>query len=359
MSTIRHVADDAGVSIATVSRVLNQQGGVRDEIRERVLTSARRCGYTKGGTRAGTTPIALAFTGPASISSPYDTAVLEGIWDALDDTDLDLQIMNLGRDKRPDESYEQLFYRKGIRGVVLRTTTRTRETCRFIAHEGFPAIVLGDRFEDDSKVSWVYGDSRPSSRQAMDHLFDLGHRNIAVAVSMVEDQDHHDRIRAYRESLAAHGVEFDERWLLRIPASLPDGAQVVRTTMSMADRPTAIYVTDPIVAIGVLNEAQRIGVRVPEELSVVGFDDAQQRRHVFPAMTAVCQDARQLGFEAIQGLTQLMQNEREPVRRTCRTWFEIHETTSCPPASASRVLHDGTRLADPGNPGRSTKETRG
>ena len=146
MPTIRAVADDAGVSIATVSRVLNQQAGVSDGVRERVLEAARRCGYTPARARRQTSLIALVYTGPASVGSPYDAALIEGIWEAMGDSELDFMVLSLQRDKRADETFTQYFHRKGVRGAILRTTTDTRSVCTEIAEEHFPAVVVGERF---------------------------------------------------------------------------------------------------------------------------------------------------------------------------------------------------------------------
>lgn len=346
MSTIRQVAQQADVSIATVSRVLNNQPGVSSTVRSRVLEAVNRCGYIASVGKRATSFLGLVYTGPATLGSPYDSAIIAGMGAALADGEMDLVLLNLQRDKKQNETYTQFFLRKGVRGVALRTTKQTRAICESIASEGFSAVVIGDRF-DAEEVSYVYCDSRGTSYQGVEHLVGLGHRRIALAISdIVEDSDHADRLAAYESALQDYEIASDRRHLFHIPASRPDGAQVIRKMMSMPTPPTAVMFTDPHVAVGALIEAQRIGLRIPADLSILGFDDTDVRHQVFPKMTAVCQDARRLGYEAVQILTKQLSSDNgaSPIREVFPTWLEINDTTGAPSEEIIRVLPDGTRV---------------
>jgi DNA-binding LacI/PurR family transcriptional regulator len=350
VATIRTVASEAEVSIATVSRVLNNTGVVSEDVRHRVLEVAGRLGYS-GQRRAVTNYVALAYTGRSSLGSPYDVAVLEGMSKAVDEAGLDLAVTRLQADRRPGESAGQLLQRKGIRGAIVRTTSDTRHVCSELAAEGFPSIVVGDCFKDEPSVSYVYADSRPSSYQAVEHLISLGHRRIAIAISHVPDNDHHDRLFGYEQALKDHGIEVDPKLVHRVWAMRPNGAQVIRTLMSLPDRPTAIFIADPLVAVGAMNQAHEMGVRIPDDVSIVGFDDTDTRNNVYPKMSAICQDARQLGYEAMSALVQqLLADDTAaaagPVRKALPTWLELHGTVGQPPAERMRVLPDGSRMKD-------------
>jgi DNA-binding LacI/PurR family transcriptional regulator len=358
VATIRKVASEAEVSTATVSRVLNSRGAVSDAIRQRVLHAANRLGYSIPH-RSATNFIALAYTGRSSLSSPYDNALLDGMAEAASESpSVDLAILRLQVDRQPGESYGQMLHRKGIRAAVLRTNVETRSVCVELAQEGFPSIVVGDRFPNEA-VSYFCCDSRPCSYQAVEHLISLGHRRIAIAISHIPDSDHLDRLASYEQALKDHDIEIDPRLVLRVWAMRPNGAQVLRTIMSASDRPTAIYVADPLVAVGLINQAHVMGVRIPEDLSVIGFDDGDARHNVFPELSAVCQDARQMGYEAMSALTQMLLNERtEPIQKTSPSWLELHGTTGQPPVAPVRILPDGTRLAaSPANATVSTHNT--
>jgi LacI family transcriptional regulator len=143
-------------------------------------------------------------------------------------------------------------------------------------------------------------------------------------------------LAGYRQALIDHGIEFDNRLILRTPASREGGTQLLRRLMTMSERPTAVFLTDPMAAVGLLSEARKTGVNVPEDLSVVGFDDSEIRYSVYPELTAVCQDAETLGREAFNALRSILEREdgagapRPPqIRIALRTWLEVHNST-CP-----------------------------
>jgi len=346
MASIRTVAKEAGVSIATVSRVLNSHTTVGREARTRVLTAANKLGYVSAVGKRATAYLAFAYTGPSSFNSPYDAMLMAGISEAMDETDYDLAVLNPQRGKKRSESYSQYFLRKGVRGVILRTTAGTRSVCHTIAEEGFPSIVVGSRFEQPG-INYVYGDSLPTSKQAVEHLISLGHRRIGITLGLVEDSDHADRFEGYRQALAGYGIEADPKLMFRVPAQRPDGAQLIKRILSGPHPPTSLYITDPAVVIAVVNQAHRMGVKVPDDLSIIGLDDGDDRKDVYPQLTAVCQDALQLGYEAFSALTRMIGpgcERRAPTRMAMPTWLEVHDTTGPPPGRPIRVLPDGTRV---------------
>jgi LacI family transcriptional regulator len=343
MTTIRRVAQKAGVSIATVSRVVNGSTGVAPDLRDRVLDAVSRCGYAPTVGRRSSASIALVYTGPFSVGSPYDAACLDGIVSAMLESDYDLKITHLRRDKGANETYSQFFFRKGIRGAILRSTSNDRDVARLIGDEGFPAVVLGDRF-DHARLAFAYNESAPASAEGVEHLISLGHRRIAFASNDTDDGDHIDRLEAYRQTLTRHGI-YDPQLEFRVPAHRLDGAQLMRKMLSMGLPPTAVFIADPLTACGAVNEAHKLGLRIPDEMSILGFDDSDSRFSVVPTMTAVCQNSRELGQLAYQLLVQLC---AEPENRTLqglgKAWLEINHTTARVPAKPVRVLPNGERL---------------
>jgi DNA-binding LacI/PurR family transcriptional regulator len=343
VTNVRQIAKRAGVSITTVSRVLNNHPQVSAEVRAKVLAVTQETGYVPSVARRTTENIAFAYTGEPSLGSTFDAALMQGMSQAMDEYGFDLTILDVRRAKLPHETYTQMFARKGVRGAILRTTAQTTAVCEAIAEEAFPAVVVGYRFENPA-VNFIDCNSRDSSREAVDHLLGLGHRRIALCINVVDDSDHTDRLLGYKQALSDSKVEFDPRLVLRTPANRMGGEQVMRRLMSMAERPTAVYLTDPLAAVGALQEAGRMGASAPGDISVIGFDDAEMRFAVSPKLTAVCQDAPELGREAFNALNRLINDDASlPVSKELRTWLEVHETTGKPPANAVRILPDGTR----------------
>lgn len=345
MPTIRQVAQNAGVSIATVSRVINNNPAVSEEVREKVLDAINQCGYVPTVSRRTTSFIALVYACPFSLGSSYDMALVEGMGQAMGSVPFDLVVLNPARDRNPEESFTQYFLRKGVRGVILRSTVEGRSICKEIVEEGFPSIVVGDHF-DHPTMSFAYADSYLSSKKAVQHLLTLGHTRIAFASNEFDDGDHADRYRGYVEAMTEAGIEVSSDLIFNVTAHRQNGAQLLRTIMSNQLPPSAVYVTDPPVAIGLINESRNMGMEIPADLSVVGFDDSDARDYVYPKMTAVCQDARQLGYAAFSELARAIESGsgKQPTDCDSACWLEINNSTGPPPEQATRILPDGTRL---------------
>lgn len=344
MSTIRKVAQKAGVSIATVSRVVNGNGTVAPELRDRVLDAVNAYGYAPTTGRRSDAAIALVYAGPFTVGSPYDAACLDGIVSAMIDSECDLKFVHLRRDKGPDETYSQFFLRKGVRGAVVRCTSREREVPCALADEEFPTVVLGDHFEHPN-LAFVFNDSKKASLEGMEHLISLDHKRIAFAANDIEDGDHQDRFEAYREALLAHDL-FEERLVFRIPALRGDGAHLMRKVLSHPNPPTAIFIADPLLAEGAINEAHRLGVNIPGDFSILGFDDTDTRNAVYPLMTAICQDSRELGRRAFELVVRraAKRSGKEDSIVVGEAWLEVNHTTGRARAQPVRIMPNGDRL---------------
>jgi DNA-binding LacI/PurR family transcriptional regulator len=309
-----------------------------------VLKTANVLGYTSSVGKRVTTNIGLVFACEMPFSE-FDGLLIGGMLRGVGEQRFDLTIVNLERDKAEGETYTQFFMRKGIRGAILRTDAHSRQICEMIAQEGFPCVVVAERFESPS-VNFICTNSGPDSRRAVEHLVHLGHTRIAFVMNHVPDHDHEDRLNGYREAMEAMRVPIDPELLVKIGADLSGGKASLNRLLSLPQPPTAIYYADPLACAGALTRAHELHVRIPEELSIVGFDDGDFRFRVWPALTAVCQNAAQLGFEAALWLTRTLGGrEKSPLRKQAATSFEVHGTTGQAPQQAIRILPDGSRPA--------------
>lgn len=330
MSSVRQIAKQTGVSITTVSRVLNNHPRVSAAVRERVLTAANRSRYRPKVGKRSTINIALLYTGELSVGSAFDAALMEGMTSGMEEFGFDLMVLEGAHVRKPGETYSQVFLRKGIRGVILRSSTSARRPAVAIADEGFPAVVVGDRFEHPA-ATFVGCDSVAASRQGVEHLIDLGHRRIGVVTNVEDDSDHLDRVRGYHLAMEAAGLDHDDSLVYRTPANRVGGEAFMNRFASLAQRPTALYCVDPITGIAALNRAQTLGLRVPEDLSIVGFDDQEWRFLARPTLTAVCQDATALGRSAFEALKQLIDHlDQAPSVEAKPSWLEVHGSTAPP-----------------------------
>jgi DNA-binding LacI/PurR family transcriptional regulator len=343
MPSVRNIAKEMRISVATVSRALNNHPEVSADTRERVLRVANEVGYFGSVGKRVTTNVGLVYTSDIGFCE-YDATLMGGIVRGVGEQRFDVTVLNLERDKSEDETYTQFFMRKGVRGAILRTLARSRHICERIAEEGFPSVVVAEQFENPS-VNYVCYDSQQDSRRAVEHLISLGHRRIGLVVHAIPDSDHAARIEGYDRALRAAGIAFDPEMVVSAIASMESGRSTVNRLMSILEPPTAIYFTDPLTCVGALQRAHAMGLKIPDDLSIVGFDDGDLRYRTWPVLSAVCQDAAQLGFEAALWLTRKLAGvSSEPMRRAMPTFFEVHETTGLPAARPVRVLPNGQRV---------------
>ncbi|MEM1331729.1 MAG: LacI family DNA-binding transcriptional regulator [Planctomycetota bacterium] len=347
MSSVRQVAKEARVSPATVSRTLNNPAIVSRELRDRVMSAVQRVGYEVPTRTVQLDRIGVVYTGMPVHSEfgGFDAAILSAAAQASIEDRYDSVIVSLEAQKTEGTSYTEFFKSLGIRGAVIRSNAEDRSACEQIAEEGFPAVVIGDHF-DNPAVNFVSYDSTDDSKRAVQHLIDLGHRRIALCVHVVHDSDHDERRNAYLEVLADRGIEHDPELTIEVVADADGGAAAVSRLLSLPEPPTAVFFTDPLSTAGGIRRALEIGVKIPEELSIVGFDDGALRKLTYPPYTAVCQDASRLARIATKWLTAKLRGTASSadLRLRNRTFFEVNRTTDAAPERAVRVSPGGTRL---------------
>lgn len=346
MSSVRAIADALGVSVATVSRALNNHPGVSEEMRKRVLQTADRNGYRPSVGRKPTNVIGLAYPNePVKADfGAFEAVLLAGVLEGVNERKFDLTFINVNRDKNRSETYEQFFNRKGVRGVIFRPLDNSG-MAEEIAADGFPMVLVADR-SDDARVNFIDSDSRRTSRQAVEHLIGLGHKRIGLAIHRVADSDHRDREAGYRAALDAAGIETEESLIVRAEASPEGGAMMLTSLLEQDNPPTGIYFTNPLSTVGALHKCLQLGIRVPKDLSIVGFDDGDIRMRTFPRFTAVCQDAQSLGLEAARWLTRSLTGEANGTFREIRpTTLAVLDSTSFPPLTPTRITESSRVVA--------------
>jgi len=345
MASVRKIAKEVGVSVATVSRALNDHPEVNVETKQRVIDVANRMGYVLSMSRMPSNVLGLVYpSDPVRTSfGDFESAMLAGVLQGINEQAFDVTIVNLSRDKQKGESYTRFFRRKGVRGVILRTLG-TQTVADEIVGEGFPCIIIADRSELPG-ANYVCGDSRADSVRAVEHLIYQGHKRIALAAHTVMDTDHRDREAGYLEAMSKHGLEVDEDLIVALHSSPEAGAETVNRVLGLENPATALYATTPLTTLGALHRCLELGVHVPQEFSIVGFDDSDVRKRAYPPYTAVCQNAEQLGVEAARWLTRALNGSAGGEFRVRHaTTFEINGSTGMCPPNPIRLRSDGTLI---------------
>jgi DNA-binding LacI/PurR family transcriptional regulator len=344
MASLKAIATRAKISMATASRALNDHAEVDPRTRERVLQAAQDLGYRLPAERKLDTCAIGLVQATRSGFWDYDALIMRGMIEAGNQNRFDVTWVDMSRDKADTESYTQFFRRKGLRGVVLRSFGDSKHVVEAIANEGFPAVAIGEKF-DKTTINWLRINGVSASAHAVSHLISLGHRRIALVMHSRPTLDHADRATGYRKAMAAGGLEVDEDLILSIPVSPQAGAAAMNRLLALPQPPTAVYITDPEVTVGAINRCHELQLRVPEDLSIVGFDDGLVRRSTWPRFAAVCQETWRLGAEASSWLAKKLAGlNPPPLAMELEAHFEVLQSTGVPPAKPVRVLPDGTRL---------------
>lgn len=351
VTSARQLASKLGLSVATVSRALNNHPDVAEETRIKVMRMADSAGYMPRVGRRPTNVIGLVYpTDPVRADyGNFESAMLAGILEGVNEQRFDVTIINFRRDRVRSESCSQFLRGKGVRGVIVRTIDPGSTLAEEIAGEGFPCVVVADRSEHP-RVNYICSDSRSDSMRAVQHLIHLGHRRIGLGVHTVLDSDHNDRRLGYLDALREADLAVEESLMLRAAASMEGGASCIDRFLSMPEPPTAIYFTDPLTTVGALHRCLVLGVHVPGQLSVVGFDDGDVRYRTYPHYTAVCQDAARMGREASRWLTRMLAagSEVPSYRVHLPTSLSINDSTGAPPSTPARLTRLDVRAGPAG-----------
>lgn len=310
MSNIYAVARHAGVSTATVSRVLSRPDVVAPGTRLRVLKAVEHLGYTPNSAakhlrtrRSGK----ILVTVP-DISNPFFSLILQGIEDAAQREGYAVLLGDTQHDEKREERYALMLRRNEADGLIFlghRLPKVAAELIRIMAPLSAP-VVNGCEFSPGLGVPGVHIDNAGGAAEAMNHLYGLGHRRIGVVTGPLDSPLSLDRLRGTRSCASTHGAE-DSLVLMTGDFSIASGCAAAEQLLERATPPTAIFCFNDEMAIGVIDAARRRGVKVPADLSVVGFDDIRFARHVDPALTTIAQPMREIGHGTVGLLLQILE----------------------------------------------------
>lgn len=316
MGTIYDVARLAGVSTATVSRYVNRSSAVRPATAARIEAAIAETGYVPSRAASSLTTKRSGLVGflTSDLTNPFTSELAHAMTDEAGRTGLSLlSAVTFGLDER----FEQLageLRRHQVDGIVATPpgSPRVVETLRAVAASGVPVVTVGITVPE-SPVDFVSVDTYAGARDAMHHLLDLGHRRIALLTGTPHHEIAASRFRGYADALAEAGVEVSEELVYEGTTDADFGFEAMHEIAETSPAPTAIFAINDLIALGVLQACHHLGIRVPEQLSVVGFDDIWFAGHSSPPLTTVAQPRSRLGTEAIRLLIERM---TDPHRET-------------------------------------------
>ena len=328
MSNISDVALKANVSIATVSRVVNESAHkVNPATREKVLAAIRELDYrpnalAKGLLMKKTMTIGIIIP---DISNPYYAEIVRGIQDTADGAGYAVMLHNTDRKQERIIRYIYLLREKSVDGVIFSGGIINEYETLSILKELKERVVVVGRHAVDFPAVMV--DNMGGATQAVQHLIDIGHRFIGCIGGPEGSTTAEDRLTGYRNALAQNGMAFDPRLVRRGTWSPESGHRLAQELLAEDPRPTALLCANDQMAIGAIKAARELGLSIPGDLSVVGFDNVPTGSYFDPPLTTVEVPMYDIGSAAMGMLIDLLSGERFEKLRLFNTKLLIREST--------------------------------
>jgi LacI family transcriptional regulator len=333
-ATIRDVAADAGVSIATVSRVLNDSASVAPETRAAVLRAIEQRSFTarKRRSRAPSLQNVVAVRCPYVLTD-YFGLVLSAVARSLRQHGKRL-VLSVEAEEGDEPNISELLLPETTEGAILILPPEPREQLTALREQGYPFVVLDPRTPLPADVAAVSAAHLTGSRAATEHLLRLGHRRIAAIAGPDNWLASDGRLVGYRAALAAAGrLAPDEVVRVGGEPTIENGFLAAQALLALPERPTAIVAFNDKMAVGALQAAEAAGLEVPRDVSVVGFDDLDLSRVVVPQLTTVRQPLDEMARIAVALLMRLVDGQEiDALHVELATELVVRQSTAPPPA---------------------------
>lgn len=339
--TLSDIAATVGVAPMTVSRVLNQNGYVSEETRDRVLSVVKEMNYRRNGLarslkRQRTDTIGLVL---GDISNPYSTELARAVREAATAKNYNLFICISEHSAEEDIAAFESLTSHSVDGLIVATRANDAgdEYLKSIAENNVPIVAIGRDFFHE-QIDYISADNLHGGFEATRHLIDLGHRRVGFIGATLENESKLKRLQGYLNALETHSIEIDERLVTGrreartgVPGYSTEkiGYEGMKRLLSLPNRPTAVFARNDFTAIGAMTAIKESGLQIPKDVAIIGFDDVPLAVHTSPALSTVRQPMRLQGQIAAEMLLRRIESdeilEREEKILTCE--LIIREST--------------------------------
>ncbi|MCG8971064.1 MULTISPECIES: LacI family DNA-binding transcriptional regulator [Streptomyces] len=351
MATMADVARCAGVSVATVSHVLNDTRPVLPRTRQAVLDAIEELGYTpntlaRSLVTSRTRSLGLAVS---AISNPYFTEILQGVEAEALEHGYSLLIADPHDDPGHELTVVRLLHERRVDGMIVAPSADPGALVAYLARHRVPAVFL-DRVVDTPesggpRFDQVCAESAGPTTGLVGHLAGLGHRRIGLVAGRPGFSTTRERITGYRDGLTAAGLPHDERLVVHGDSDAAGGERATAALLSLAEPPTALVTANNAMTIGALRALRDRGLSVPGDLALCCFDDFAWADLFAPRLTAVAQPSRDIGARAVRLLLERLAAPDRPARTVRLPCAFVHRTScGCPeqPRHVSEPDHERT-----------------
>ena len=335
MPTVHDVAKRAGVAPITVSRVINNSGYISDATRERVETVIKEIGYVPNTLARGlrskrTNTMALIVT---DITNPYFTLMARGVEDIAGDSNYTVIYCNTDESETKEEKYANILAQRQVDGVLLVPAGGNDRTIKFFESNGISVVVL-DRRIPGVETDFVCSDSVDGAKLLVKLLIRLGHKRIAIITGTKSVSTSVDRVTGYKQALKEAGLS-DNELVYYGEFNQQSGYDLTKQAMMQSPKPTAIFGANNFILIGIIKALHDLKFNVPEDVSVVGFDDLPESMLVTPFLTVATQPAYEMGRLATELLLNRISGDLSDECQELILPTEIIERKSTAPTRSS------------------------
>jgi DNA-binding LacI/PurR family transcriptional regulator len=296
---MRAVAELAGVSTATVSRVLNNYPHIRDDVRRTVLDAIAELEYkpNRVAQRLRATSSRLIGIVVTDISNPFFNTIMASIEGEFFNHGFSVLMSNTAADPQKELGYLSMMENEGVAGLVIAPTSENVDRVAELAEAGLPIVVI-DRRMTSGKVDMVLADNVAGAQTAVEHLIALGHTRVGHIGGPVHLTSGRERYQGYQQAMDNAGLAISPN-LVRLGNHLYEsGYSCALDLLDSADPPTALFIANNMMTLGALNAIHDRGRRIPHDIAIVGFDDMPWSTSLNPPLTAVAQPTLEIGYRA-------------------------------------------------------------
>jgi LacI family transcriptional regulator len=312
--TLEEVARLAGVSRSTVSRVVNDHPNVRTETKERVWEAIRRSGYQPNVVARSLVTNRTQIIGmviPEAVTKvftdPFFPLLLRGATEVCNNHHYQLLLSLFTAPEDQEQDCQRVLSSGYLDGVIVASSLMDDPLIPNVLSSGIPLVSIGRH--PDKQVHYVDSDNVGGARMAVEHLIRLGHRRIATITGRLGMNAGQDRLEGYRQALIVHSISVKEDLIAEGDFTERSGMMAMQRLLSAS--PTAVFAANDVMAIGALKALRAVGLKVPQDIALIGFDDIPIASLIEPSLTTVRQPIERMGSMAADLLLNLLQSSLE------------------------------------------------
>lgn len=316
MSSLKEVADLAGVSVATVSRVLNGDDVVKSGTKDRVLSAIKKLNYSPNrvaqrlrSTRKTSKLIGLLIP---DIQNPFYVDVIRGIEAYAYENNAAVIIGNFSQDVKKEKLYLDILRSESVDGFIVAPSNEKDIHVKQLITDGFPIVCI-DRGLKDVEADLVKVDNQQGVYNAIHHLIGLGHSRIGFITGNPSIPTSLERIAGYEQAMREHALPIDPAIVVGKKSDYVSGSELTTYLLDLENPPTALFTGNNLLTLGALEILNQRGIRIPEELALIGFDDVYWANSLNPPLTAIRQPGYAIGKKAMELLMQRILDPERPM----------------------------------------------